>query len=61
MSLSIGIGLSVDSGLPVSNKLELVTPPAVSTQNIKKLTIEVSSVSATTSQNNRIYQSLVNE
>ncbi|KOY61857.1 phospholipase [Photorhabdus heterorhabditis] len=61
MSLSIGIGLSVDSGLPVSNKLELVTPPAVLTQNIKKATIEVSSVSATTSQNNRIYQSLVNE
>ncbi|CAQ83369.1 MULTISPECIES: phospholipase [Photorhabdus] len=61
MSLSIGISLSVDSGFPVSNQLELVTPSSVSTQNIKKVTTEISYISATTKQNNRTYQSLVNE
>ncbi|WP_445497100.1 phospholipase [Photorhabdus sp. SF281] len=61
MSLSIGISLSVDSGFPVSNKPEFVTPSSVSTQNIKKAATEVFLLSETTKQNNITYQSLINE
>ncbi|WP_036771356.1 phospholipase [Photorhabdus australis] len=61
MSLSIEMNLSVDSSFPVLNNLQLVTPPSVSDQNIEKANTEIFSLSETTKQSNRVYQSLINE